>query len=83
MLSPMPAKPCAHCRLIRTILLSLLCGAGAGFAVLAYGGSTELSMALTFCAALVFLLPKYRYAPGDDVSGDSDSPSAEPSEVRE
>jgi MFS family permease len=24
---------------------------------------------LTFCAALVFLLPRYRYAPGDDVVG--------------
>jgi MFS family permease len=31
---------------------------------------------LTFCAGLVFLLPRYRYAPGDDVAGSGEPVTA-------
>lgn len=47
------ARPeCPRCRVIRAVLLSLLIGGGAGFAVIAYGGSANLSMLATFFGAL-------------------------------
>lgn len=52
----MSGTRCPRCRLIRTILLSVLLGGGAGFAVLAYDGSSELSMAATFFGALAPVL---------------------------
>lgn len=51
------SKPaCARCSLIRTVLLSVLLGAGAGFAVHFYGGSQTTSMLATFFAAISPLL---------------------------
>jgi len=47
---------CPRCVLIRTVLLCVLLGSAAGFAVHAYGGSQESSMLATFFAAIVPLL---------------------------
>jgi hypothetical protein len=52
----MSGTKCTRCRLIRTVLLSALLGAGAGFAVLALGGSQDLSMVATFCGAVAPVL---------------------------
>lgn len=52
----MSGTRCPRCRFIRTVLLSVLLGGGAGFGVLAYGGSSELSMAATFFGALIPVL---------------------------
>lgn len=52
----MSGTKCRRCRLIRTVLLSLLLGGGGGFAVLAAGGSQDLSMIATFCGAIVPLM---------------------------
>jgi hypothetical protein len=41
---------------IRTVLLSLLLGAGGGFAAMAAGGSQDLSMIATFCGAIAPLM---------------------------
>lgn len=51
------SKPaCPRCRLIRTVLLSILLGGAAGFAVHVYGGSQTASMLATFFAAISPLL---------------------------
>lgn len=47
---------CPRCRLIRTVLLAVVLGGGAGFGVSAYGGSPELSMAATFFGAMIPVL---------------------------
>jgi len=47
---------CARCGMIRMVLLSILLGAGAGFAVHAYGGSQTASMLATFFGAIFPLL---------------------------
>lgn len=63
----MPRK-CRTCRIIRTALLSLLLGAGAGFGVLTAGGSAEQSMLATFAGAIgpvLWLARKSRAQPGD------------------
>jgi hypothetical protein len=52
----MSGTKCPRCRLIRIVLLSVLLGGGAGFGVLAYGGSPNLSMSATFLGAIVPLL---------------------------
>lgn len=50
------SEGCPLCRRIRLVLFCLLLGGGAGFAVLRYGGSNDLSMAATFVGALIPLL---------------------------
>ena len=52
----MSGTRCVSCRLIRTVLLSVLLGGGGGFAVLAVGGSQDLSMMATFCGAIAPVL---------------------------
>jgi len=52
----MSQTKCARCRLIRTVLLSVVLGAGAGFGVLAYGGSSNVSMTATFVGAFLPVL---------------------------
>lgn len=47
---------CVRCARIRLVLLSVVLGAGAGFAVLACGGSQDSSMAATFFAAIAPVL---------------------------
>jgi len=51
-----PEEKCPRCRVIRTILLSLLLGGAAGFAVLKLGGSQTDSMLATFFGAITPLL---------------------------
>jgi len=52
----MSERQCPRCRLIRTVLLSVLLGGGAGFGVLAYGASSDVSMTATFVGAILPLL---------------------------
>jgi len=52
----MSETKCSPCRLIRTVLLSVVLGGGAGFGVLAYGGSSNASMAATFVGAILPVL---------------------------
>jgi hypothetical protein len=52
----MSGTRCVRCRLIRTVLLSVLLGGGGGFAVLALGGPQDLSMIVTFCGAIAPVL---------------------------
>lgn len=52
----MAQTKCPRCRLIRTVLLSILLGGGAGFGVLAYGGSSDASMTATFVGAMLPIL---------------------------
>jgi len=56
----MAKAECPRCRLIRTVLLSILLGGAAGFAVLAYGGSQNGSMLATFLAAIAPMLLQAR-----------------------
>jgi len=51
-----PKAKCPRCRAIRTILLSVLLGGAAGFAVLKLGGSQNDSMLATFFGAIAPLL---------------------------
>lgn len=44
---------CRLCRNVRLVLLSVVLGGVAGFAVIRGGGSTDLSMVATFFGALV------------------------------
>ena len=46
-------KPCPRCRSLRAAVLAVVLGAGAGYAVLAYGGSREWSMLATFFGAVL------------------------------
>lgn len=52
----MAAGGCRLCRVIRTMLLSMLLGGAGGFGVLALGGSQRLSMVCTFFGAALPLL---------------------------
>jgi disulfide bond formation protein DsbB len=52
----MPEKPCALCRNIRLLLVSVILGSGAGLLADALGAATHLSMATTFFAAMVPIL---------------------------
>jgi len=52
----MTQNRCHRCRLIRVVLASIVLGAGAGFGVLAIGGSVRLSMTATFFGAIGPLL---------------------------
>ncbi len=49
-------KSCRICLVVRTFVLSAFLGAGAGYGVLAVGGSAGLSMAATFFAAIAPIL---------------------------
>jgi len=49
----MSRKPCPFCRTARTVLLSLLLGAAAGYAAVASGVGTDTGMLATFVAALL------------------------------
>lgn len=49
-------KICHICLVVRTFVLSVLLGAGAGYGVLVIGGSAGLSMAATFFAAIAPVL---------------------------
>lgn len=52
----MKHSSCPWCARIRTALLAALLGGGAGFSVLALGGTPEWSMAATFGGALAPVL---------------------------
>lgn len=52
----MSRASCRVCRVISTVLLSILLGGAGGFGVLAYGGSKELSMLATFLGAILPVL---------------------------
>jgi hypothetical protein len=47
---------CSACRIIRTLLLAVVLGGGAGYWVLDTGGSADLSMAATFLGAIAPIL---------------------------
>jgi disulfide bond formation protein DsbB len=49
----MSEKPCALCRNIRLLLVSVILGGGAGLLADALGAGAHLSMATTFFGAIV------------------------------